>query len=311
MIKSPSIYILTLSVLCWKVSFGQQNAQYTQWSQHQFSLNPAHAGIKPCIDIHSLYRMQWVGFEGAPQSGFLTLSAPIKTKRKQYLSARQGIGLRFENDRIGHFNTSRLNIAYAGHFNFSKDNRLSLGLYGGIIQTGYDPEGSITIDPDPQIHQEASFVSPDASFGAWWNGENYYLGLIVQNLIPNKWDIGLDSRYRFHTLFNAGYRLKINDNVTFLPAVLVKMPPRGPLVIDIQNQVDFSNKFSFGFGYRTQDALLFFAGFKINQRFSFNYSFDMTLSPFRTVSSNTHEFSISFMACKPENRNQSACPLFE
>lgn len=306
---SISLFVICIIGNC--SSFAQQIPQFTQWSQHQFSINPAHAGIKPCIDIHSLYRLQWLGFNGAPRSGFLTLSAPIKTKRKQYLSARYGVGLRFENDRIGHFNTSRLNVAYAGHFNFSRDNRLSLGLYGGIIQTGYDPTGSITIDPDPQIHQEASFVSPDASFGAWWNGENYYVGLMAQNLIPNKWDIGLDSRYRFHTLLNAGYRLIINDRLTFLPAALIKLPPRGPMVIDIQNQVDFSNKFSFGLGYRTQDALLFFAGFKINQRFSFNYSFDLTLSPLKSVSSNTHEFSISFIACKPENSNQSACPLFE
>ena len=63
------------------------------------ALNPAHAGIKTCIDIHSLYRIQWVGFQGAPKSGFLTLSAPIKTKRKNYLSARQGLGLKFETDQ--------------------------------------------------------------------------------------------------------------------------------------------------------------------------------------------------------------------
>jgi len=44
----------------------QQLPQYTQWAFHQFALNPAHAGIKQCIDISTLYRNQWVGFEGAP-----------------------------------------------------------------------------------------------------------------------------------------------------------------------------------------------------------------------------------------------------
>lgn len=292
-------------------SIAQQLPQYTQWSAHQFAINPAHAGIKPCIDIHSLYRIQWVGFEGAPKSGFLTLCAPIKTKRKQYLSARQGIGLRFETDQIGQFSTNRFNIAYAGHFNFSRDTRLSLGIYGGIIQMGYDPSKTITIQPDPTVSQEASFIAPDASFGAWWNGENYYFGLVVQNLIPYKWvDLGTSSKYRLHALLNAGYRLKINDRFTFLPAVLLKIPPRGPLAIDLQAMVDYNNSLNFGLGYRNTDALMIYAGLKINQRFSIQYSFDLTLSPLRNGSSNTHEISLSFSACRPENKNTSSCPLF-
>ena len=149
-------------------TFAQQIAQYSQWSSHQFALNPAHAGIKSCIDFHTLYRTQWVGFGGAPRSGMFTLSAPLNAKRKQYFSARQGIGMRFESDRIGQFNTNRLNAAYAAHFNFTRDTRLSLGLYGGVIQLGYDPSSSTTIDPDPTVLKEASFMVPDATFGAWW-----------------------------------------------------------------------------------------------------------------------------------------------
>jgi type IX secretion system PorP/SprF family membrane protein len=304
--------LLILFCLTKIVSYSQQIPQYTQWASHQFALNPAHAGIKSCIDIHSLYRIQWVGFDGAPKSGFLTIAIPIKTKPKQFFSPRHGMGLRFETDQIGQFNTNRINLAYAAHFNFTRETRLSLGFYGGIIQMGYDPSKTITIQSDPTVTQEASFIAPDASFGAWWNGENYYFGLVLQNLIRYKWvDLGADSRYRFHTSINAGYRLKLNDNISLFPAALVKIPPRGPVAIDLSANVDFGNKFSFGLGYRNADALLFFAGFKINQRLSIQYSFDLTLSPLRTVSSNTHELSISFSACKPENTNTSRCPLFE
>jgi type IX secretion system PorP/SprF family membrane protein len=293
------------------IGFSQQLPQYTQWSQHQMAMNPAHAGIKSCLEVHSLYRIQWVGLEGAPRSGFLTLSAPIQTKRKQYLSARQGIGFRFETDKIGQFNTNRFNLAYSGHFNFSRDNRLSLGLYGGVIQMGFDPSTSTTISPDPSVIREASFLAPDASFGAWWNGENYYFGLMLQQLIPFKWaSPGDDSRFRFHPAFNMGYRLRVNEKVSILPAALVRIPPRGPLSVDLQGIVDFANKINGGIGFRNGDALLFFAGFKINQRFSVNYSFDMTISDIRLGSSNSHELSITFNTCKPPNNSTYSCPLF-
>jgi type IX secretion system PorP/SprF family membrane protein len=291
--------------------FAQQVPQYTQWSAHQMAMNPAHAGIKSCLDIHSLYRLQWVGFEGAPRSGFLTMSTPINTKRKQYLSARQGIGMRFETDKIGQFNMNRINFAYSGHFNFSKDNRLSLGLYGGVIQLGYDPTSAITTVSDPTVLREASFIAPDASFGAWWNGENYYAGFMLQQLIPWSWpDPGVSSRFRMHPAFNIGSRLKINDQITILPAALLKIPPRGPLALDIQAIADFSNKFNAGLGFRNTDAILFFAGFKISSRFSVNYSFDLTLSDIRLGSSNTHELSITFNTCKPDNTSTYSCPLF-
>ena len=299
------LYLLPIS------AFSQQLPQYTQWSQHQMTMNPAHAGIKNCLEVHSLYRMQWVGFDGAPKSGFLTLSAPIQTKRKQYLSARQGIGFRFESDRIGQFNTNRFNLAYSGHFNFSRDNRLSLGIYGGVIQMGFDPSNSTTLYPDPSVVREGSFIAPDASFGAWWNGENYYIGLTLQQLIPYKWSSpGDDSKFRFHPSFNMGYRLRVNDKVSILPAALVRIPPRGPLSVDLQAMVDFSNKINTGIGFRNGDALLFFAGFKLNQRFSVNYSFDMTISDIRLGSSNTHELSITFNTCKPLNNSTYSCPLF-
>lgn len=292
--------------------FAQQIAQYSQWSSHQFALNPAHAGIKSCIDVHTLYRTQWVGFGGAPKSGMFTLSAPLNAKRKQYFSARQGIGMRFESDRIGQFNTNRLNAAYAAHFNFTRDTRLSLGLYGGIIQLGYDPSSSTTIDPDPTVLKEASFVVPDASFGAWWNGENYYAGLVLDHLIASRWkNIGVSSKFHFHALFNAGYRFQFTDKFTLIPAVMIKIPSRGPVALDLQIMADLNNQFNFGLGYRNQDCLVFFAGFKINQRLSIQYSFDATVSALRKASSNTHEISLSFNSCRKERNSTSACPLFE
>ncbi len=292
--------------------FGQQIAQYSQWSSHQFALNPAHAGIKSCIDVHTIYRTQWVGFGGSPKSGMFTLSAPLTSKRKQYLSARQGIGLRFESDRIGQFNTNRLNAAYAAHFNFTRDTRLSLGIYGGVIQLGYDPSTSTTIDPDPTVLKEASFVVPDATFGAWWNGQNYYVGLVLDHLIASRWkEIGMTSKFHFHALLNAGYRFQFSEKFTLIPAVLLKIPSRGPVALDLQMMADLNNQFNFGLGYRNQDCLIFFAGFKLNQRLSIQYSFDATVSALRKASSNSHEISLSFNTCRKANRSTSACPLFE
>jgi len=305
-------YIQYLVFLCaFSTAYSQQMPQYSQWASHQFALNPAHAGIKQCIDLQTLYRAQWVGFEGAPKSGFVTASVPLRSKRNKYLSARHGMGVKFEHDRIGQMGLNRFNLAYAGHFNFSKDTRLSLGMYGGLMQFGFDPTTATTISADQAVLRDASSVSPDAHFGAWWNGLNYYTGLTLNQLIPSRWPMGTESNQSLHMMMNAGYRFTLNEKYTLLPGILVKVPFVGPIVYDLNLNLDIKNMFNLGVGFRNQDALIFMAGFKIKQQFSIQYSYDVTISPLQKVSSNTHEISIGFITCKPERKGFANCSLFE
>lgn len=293
-------------------SNAQQLTQYSQWSNHQFSFNPAHAGIKQCVDIHALYRTQWVGFEGAPKSGFLTVSIPLQAQRKQFLSARHGTGFKFETDRIGQFGFNRINAAYAAHFNFDKTNRLSLGLYGGIVQMGYDPTNTVVIDNDPSVFNQVNFIAPDASFGAWYNSENYYLGLTLQTLISSRWkDLGFDSRHRFHANIHGGYRFIVNENIVLIPSMLVKFPPRGPWAFDLNLHMDYKNFLNVGLGYRNTDALMAFVNFRIIDQLTIGYSFDYTLSRIQLGAKNTHEVSIRFTTCREPRTSADDCPMFE
>lgn len=290
----------------------QQIPQYSQWSLHQFAGNPAHAGIKPCIDIHALYRLQWVGFEGAPKSGFFTMAIPLRAKRRKYLSARHGTGFKFETDQIGQFNVNRFNLAYAAHFNFTTDNRLSLGLYGGFMQMGYDTKKVHTGVPDPAVSQEASFVVPDASFGAWFNSEFYYVGFTLKNLIPSKWtNIGNASRNRFHAAINAGYQFRLSENLSLLPAANLRIPPKGPVSLDLNLMFDIKNTVGLGVGYRNTDAVIALLNIKIKEQFSIAYSFDYTLSHIQIGAQNTHELSLRYTTCKPPKKSTASCPLFD
>ena len=290
----------------------QQIPQYTQWASHQFALNPAHAGIKSCLDAHSLYRMQWLGFDGAPKSGFVTMTIPLNFQRKYLLSARHGVGGKIEMDNIGQFSSTRLNLAYASHFNFTPETRLSLGIYAGFIQLAYNAQNQTTILPDPTVLKTTSFISPDASFGAWWNGKNYYFGLVMQNLMHAKWEtIGSDSHFRIHTNLNGGYRMPLNKTITMLPGFLLKIPPAGPIALDLNLLFDYNGTIGLGLGYRNTDAFMFLANFKIKQKLSIQYSYDFVTSPLRKGTVNSHELSISYTTCKPKNTKGTVCALFE
>ncbi len=304
------LFFFFIHLFCFGAN-AQQLPQYTQWYQNQFSGNPAFAGTKRCVDIHALYRNQWVGFDGAPKGGFVTASIPLYTQRKAYLTTRHGAGLKFERDQVGAFSFNRFNIAYAAHFNFDKHKRISFGLYAGMIQLGYDPTLTTVLETDPAVYHEGSNLSADASFGILFKDENYFLAAAFNNLIPSKWSkVGLDSRTRMHIELKGGYQFIANENVSIIPAFLLRTPIRGKTSVDLNLFVDYKNSLMFGVGYRNTDAVLALVSFKINGQFALVYSFDYTLSKIQQVAKNTHEISLRFSTCKLKKTRMASCPLF-
>ena len=56
----------------------QQDAQYTQYMYNTLSVNPAYAGSRGQLSFAGLYRSQWVGLDGAPETFTLNLHSPIR-----------------------------------------------------------------------------------------------------------------------------------------------------------------------------------------------------------------------------------------
>lgn len=304
--------LLLLFLLITSFGFGQQTPQYTQWMHHQFLRNPAHAGLKKCVDIHTGYRIQWVGFEGAPQSGFVTASLGLNNQRKKYFSPRQGIGLRLERDVIGAFSTNKVNLAYAIHINFTEETRISMGIAAGFIQGAYDPSKVYSLTPDAVLSKAAGFISPDASLGFWFNSTNYFVGLSLNNLIATRWNpVGTISKYHFYGMLTGGYRWSPNERFALLPTVNLRTTFRSPISADLVLNADFQNKFRFGVGFRFGDAILLMAQCNIKEQFAIAYSYDVSVSKLQNFSSNTHEITLRFTSCKPKKKVGTSCPVFE
>jgi type IX secretion system PorP/SprF family membrane protein len=291
--------------------FSQQIPQYSQWFWNLFAINPAYAGLKPCLEVKTIYRTQYANLEGSPNSGVVTFSAPIYTRKRGILTPRQGCGFKFEADKIGPFTMNRFNLSYAGHFNFTKDTRLSIGISAGFKQWIYDKEKSTTLVPDPVLQESNSYFSPDASLGLWWNGENYFISASFNELARSNWNnIGMDSRFGMHTFLKAGYRLPINDQFTFLPFLITRIPPKGPVSADLNLVFDYKNKIGFGAGLRNGDAVNFLLLLKFKENFNIGYSFDYVISSLGRNEFFTHEFSLTYGSCKNKSTSKTICPLF-
>jgi type IX secretion system PorP/SprF family membrane protein len=306
--KIITFLILALSFSTWS----QQIAQYSQWSFNQFAINPALAGVKRCLDVRTAARLQWAGFEGAPESGLFTINAPLKKLKKRHNASFHGLGGKIERDVYGPFNNIAITMAYAMHFPFEKGRRLSFGVAAGVQQFSFDHTQAITIDPDPAVAQSVNqMLYPLLGLGVWYNSDKFYVGAAIDQIGKNKWeDVGFSSRFRLHTKVQMGTKFSLDNDNSLLPGILFRIPPAGPMSFDINLMIDFKNRMMLGVGYRNTDA--FIAFLKVNiKKFTIGYSFDYITSAIRGGNFHTHELSLQFSGCRQGPRSMNACPLFE
>lgn len=312
MMRYPALILLFVSA----TAFAQQTAQYTQYVFNMFAINPAVAGSKDCIDVRLGYRQQWVGFPGAPTTGWATINSTIKPKRKSFNANRHGIGAFIEADNAGPWGSTSLQLAYAYHIQTKKDLFMSLGLFGGIVQEKLSM-GDVVADDnsDPALANNGSaMVYPDITPGVWLYNKTTWAGLSIQQLLGNRIEgIGVESDLTRHFLFSAGHRFRIDGKFSVVPSTLIKLSPGSPMALDLNVMAEYQRKIGLGVSYRNQDAVAFMLKVPFLKYFTLGYSYDITTSQLRPGSSNTHEIILGIYPCVPMDPDKAIvrCPIFE
>jgi len=294
----------------------QQVAQYSQYMFNQFSINPALAGSKNCIDVRLGYRKQWVGIDGAPTTAWTSVHGVFKNKSKPYQKSKHGFGALIETDDTGPLGYTMFNIAYAYHMQLNRKYMASFGLFVGVQQHKLDA-GKVTLTNfnDPAIGNGGSvFIVPEVWPGVLFYNDNTFFGFSIRQVLGNKINgIGLESRLNRQTLLNGGHRFRTKGKVAFIPSTLVKLSTGAPMAIDLNLMVEFKQFFGLGVSYRNSDAIVLMFKADFLKFFTLGYSYDLTTSRLRVGSSNTHEIILGINACPREDPRTKIvrCPAFE
>lgn len=83
-------------VLISSALWAQQDVQFTQYYHNRLGFNPGVAGSGEGICVNMGQRLQWVGFEGAPNTLNVNASIPLDV-------LHGGLMVNIVNDRIGFF----------------------------------------------------------------------------------------------------------------------------------------------------------------------------------------------------------------
>ncbi len=276
-------------------SNSQMEIHSNQWSSNLQFFNSAVVGLYPKLEAKSIYRVQWVGFEGAPMNTRFSILAPIVKKTQLYELTRQGIGVSIETDRIAAFSVNKIQLQYGIHFRLKHKHRMSYGIGAGIYQMGYNPDKVTTYYPDPNTKFQSSFVKPYVNIGAIFSGERYAGGISVNHFIPTTWDrIGLNSNFNTELILFGKYAFKIHEYYDLIPSLLIKNTFHAPFLIELNTKLNYVDRIFTLFGFRFSRS--FYAGmeFMISKKWSAAYTFEYGVSKFDNFYFTSHEAGISY-----------------
>lgn len=301
-------------VVFYSVSYhGQQTLQYSNYLENSFYLNPAVANLgKKSLNI--IYRNQWMGFEGAPKTTFLSYQSSFSHKKDVKSSSFSNVGGFLQNENIGAFRSFKINISYSYSFLLSSNWRLSFGSFIGIQQLGLDVTGVTLFDSNDPVVDVSNFsLFPDFSMGFALTNNNNFFGISAKQVFQNNWKkiINSDlSKNESSLVFIAAKKILIG-NIGFTPNVILDFTGQFNPKLIAGLQINYKQFISTGFAVRNDNSVL--GQFKIilTKNLQITYAHDFSFSNILLRPLNSSEFMVSYISSIREiNKHKNTISFF-
>ncbi|GAB2467203.1 membrane protein [Hymenobacter qilianensis] len=317
--RALSLLLLPLLLLVAAPARAQQQAQYSQYMNNNYILNPGATGVEDYIDIKFSYRTQWTGLEGAPKTYYVSGSSSLgkwRTTTKRTLRDRRrpfhALGGLVYRDETGPTSRTGAYVSYAYNLVLRPDLRAALGVSVGMQQFAVDGQKLRFFDPTTQAASAASQVL-DGSVGLWVYSSRFYVGLSSAQLLANKLDFSYGpnqlgegapgNSLKRHYFATAGVRVPLSREWSLVPSVLVKAVNPAPLSVDINAKLKYQDLLWVGVSWRAFDSAVAMVGLSYEQ-LTLGYSYDAGLSELAGYHGGSHEV---LLGLRLKKKAQTVC----
>ncbi|WP_339753703.1 type IX secretion system membrane protein PorP/SprF [uncultured Winogradskyella sp.] len=279
----------------------QQDPQYTQYMYNMNVINPAYAGSRENLSFGLLYRTQWTGINGAPETGTFFGHSPIGNNL--------GLGLSVIADQIGPVKETNVYADVSYTLRLGGEHRLAFGVKAGAT---FHDIGLTDIDlideDDPFFQNNINETTPNIGAGFFYYTNKYYLALSVPNMLSsvhldaNGFKIGSETQHYFLT---GGYVFDLSPNTEFKPSFMMKSAFGAPTSFDINLNARFFKKFEIGASYRTDDSFSGLINFSLTPSLRVGYAYDAVTSDIKAYAPASHEVMLLFDLNFPKRVSRS------
>ena len=271
----------------------QQDPQYTQYMYNMNIINPAYTGTTEGLAVGALYRSQWVGLDGGPETFTFNIHSPV--------GKQVGLGLSVISDQIGPVNETNAYVDFSYTIPVGNTTKLAFGLKGGftVHDIGIAESQINLIDTgDPSFANAINETTPNIGAGVYFYKPNkYYVSVSMPNILngvhldANGRNIGSESEHLFAA---AGYVINLSENFKLKPHALLKYAMDAPVSYDINANVFMYDLVEVGVGYRLEDSFSGMINFQVYDNLRIGYAYDAIRSDLDIVTNSSHEIFINF-----------------
>ena len=282
--------------------FAQSDVQFTHFMYNKLAYNPAYTGVKGTFDALGLYRNQWSGIDGAPETMALSANTP-------FAGGRNALGLGLSIDQIGKVRTTAVDLYYAYHLPVSETGKLSIGLNGRIENAKINWRKADPLDLIDQSipNLDEGTTKPNFGLGTYYYTPGFFVGLSAPRLLKNTLFLDRNEKTikRAESLTyyaTAGTWLRISSNVKLAPTVLLTFNPNAPVDVDLNANVFFLENFMAGLSYRHGDSVDGLFGFQFDSGLRIGMAVDFTTSALEKATNGSWEIMLGYtFKCKDCN----------
>ncbi len=302
MLQKLFLSLLVVSGIC-QAGFGQQQRLYTMFMYNKLGLNPGYAGYHEHGCVTAIYRNQWLGLEGAPESQDLSFHTPFGGKRI-------GFGLNLARETIGISSQTTLDAIYAYKVPLGTGT-LSLGAQASLrnMQVDYtDPAlkavEDLAFDQGVDLGRDSRLVA-NFGAGAYFHTDHFYAGVSAPRMMNS--DIDFEENNLFiareeqHWYAMTGIVLPVNYSLDLVPQVLARYTKAAPLDFDINASIIWKKDYSMGLTFRTGggegdigESVDLIVSAKVARGLLMAVSYDLTLSDLRKYSNGSIEVLLRY-----------------
>ena len=287
------LILLFFTILIAQQISAQQDPQYTQYMYNMNIINPAYAGISEGLSVGALYRSQWVGLDGGPETFTFNIHSPV--------GKQLALGLSVISDKIGPVEETNAYVDVSYTIPLGMETRLAFGVKGGF--TFHDiaiAESQITLVDlsDPFFANAINETTPNIGAGVYFYKPNkYYISISVPNILngvhldANGTKIGSESEHLFTA---AGYVFDLSENFKLKPHALLKYAFDAPVSYDLNANLFMYDLVEFGVGYRLDDSFSAMINFQVTKDLRIGYAYDAINSGLDIVTDSSHELFINY-----------------
>ena len=288
-------------------TYGQQEAQYTQFMYNKMLVNPGFAGARRAPSVSALYRNQWMDYNGHPQSYLVSFDAALGKNRL-------GTGLVLHRQTEGVLTRSMANMALSYDIIHTEQTTLRFGLSGTVREFQFslqDPEVYIKDSKDPLLNPESpKTTNANIGAGIYFDNKNYYFGISVPSLMKkpislrnnvNGTYLGTEKQH-IYVMAGGFFDLFGNSDFNLKPSIMYKYVPNAPFSLDANLSIMVRKTFMGGVSYRlggkygvgdlksgNGDSVDLLTFFQVTDQLGVGLAYDFTLSQLSSYNKGSFE----------------------